>query len=198
MNNKLPLIRIVDNDIDFRDGLEYLLKSHGYPVSSFVNGQDYLTKDRPFIPGIVLLDLRMPGLSGADVFTRIRERGWNNPVIFLTAFADVDIAVNAMKNGAVDFLQKPINPNRLFNTLNHAWLRIKRGDNFGGSSMEARLASLTERENNILHFLRKGLTSRDMALKFNISERTVEAHRRSINQKLGVHSLSELNNLLEK
>ena len=110
---KKMLIRIVDDDEDLAESLKFLLEPEGWKVVSYLSAEDYLKSDAPSVEGCLLLDIRMPGLSGLELQEKMKERGWEVPIIFLTGHGDVDVAVQAMKFGAYDFLQKPVKAERL-------------------------------------------------------------------------------------
>lgn len=107
------LIRIVDDDEDLAESLKFFLEPEGWKVVSYLSAEDYLKSDAPSVEGCLLLDIRMPGLSGLELQEKMKERGWEVPIIFLTGHGDVDVAVQAMKFGAYDFLQKPVKAERL-------------------------------------------------------------------------------------
>lgn len=120
------LIRIVDDDEDLAESLKFLLEPEGWEVVSYPSAEDYLKSDAPSVEGCLLLDIRMPGLSGLELQEKMKERGWEVPIIFLTGHGDVDVAVQAMKFGAYDFLQKPVKAERLIQAISSLCLNAPR------------------------------------------------------------------------
>lgn len=190
-NGSAPVVRIVDDDDDLREGLQYLLESKGWRTACYASGESLLTQDEPFVPGMILLDIRLGTMSGVAVFDELRRRGSKLPVVFMTAFAEVDLAVEQMKQGAFDFIQKPMDPKRLFHAIEAA---LERGGTSDAEleAVRSRWALLTTRELGIVHLALLGLSNREIGERSGISERTVEAHRRMIYRKLDVHSLEDL------
>ena len=111
------LIRIVDDEPRALEAVAFMLECEGYETACFSSAQEFLISDLPSIPGCVLSDIRMPGMTGLDLFDELRSRNYPHPVLFMTAFADVETAVEAMKNGLVDYLVKPVVPEKLFSSL---------------------------------------------------------------------------------
>lgn len=183
------LIRIVDDEPRALEAVAFMLECEGYETACFSSAQEFLTSDVPSIPGCVLSDIRMPGMTGLDLFDELRSRNYPHPVLFMTAFADVETAVEAMKNGLVDYLVKPVVPEKLFSSVTRA-LTIDRQRHAGLDNNAAvwrdHWETLTAREQEVVHWVGRGYLSRQIAIELDISQRTVEAHRASALRKLGV------------
>ncbi|MCF0254111.1 MAG: response regulator transcription factor, partial [Duodenibacillus sp.] len=189
-----PVIRIVDDDAAIRASLAFMLECEGYAVRAFSSGEAFLTGDTPSTPGCIILDIRMPGLSGLEVQQRLAERRCKAPVLFLTGHGDMEMAVQAMKDGAVDFIAKPIDAAKFLAAVTRA-LRIDRERRgLAPTQEDARAAygALTDREKETLALLAQGLLNREVAKALGISERTVEGHRRNGFHKLKVKTAAEL------
>ncbi|MDO4938282.1 MAG: response regulator [Sutterellaceae bacterium] len=192
---KTPLIRIVDDNEDLRRSLEFMLNCEGYETVSFESAEAFLAGDRPSRLGCVILDLQMPGLTGIELFSILKMRGYSVPIIFLTGHGDIDTAVYTMREGACDFHQKPINPDTLLPAVARA---IERDKNSRGGMKDLgdeirRWKLLTEREEQIARMVASGLyVSRTIALRLGISQRTVEHYRASALHKLELKTPEEV------
>jgi two-component system, LuxR family, response regulator FixJ len=187
------LVYIVDDDIDVRDALSLLMKSVGLEVQSYSSGKDFLTHYRPHDRCCLILDIRMPKMSGVDLQNELKKRRINLPIIFLTGHGDVPIAVRAMKAGAVDFIQKPLEEHRLIvavlSALKHQSQHAKMLPDHGTNADAAkRLALLSSREKEVLRLMIDGMTNRNIADALHISIKTVEFHRANIREKIGVNT----------
>ena len=188
------LIRIVDDDAVLRDSLAFLLQAAGWNTQTYPDAMSFLTQDSPSVQGCLVLDIRMPKMSGIELHRELNRRGITLPIIFLTAHGEMDMAVEAMKNGAVDFISKPIEPEKLIEAIRNALSRQK----LKAAGMETpadivnRFNTLTSREQEICRELAKGKLNREVARVLHISERTVEGHRASAFKKLGVKTVGEL------
>lgn len=189
---------VVDDDAQVRRLLLEVLGSIGLGVEEFASGEDFMRRWRPGDTGCVLLDIRMPRVTGPEVHDWLRARNPEIPVIFLTGYADVPTAVRAMRLGAFDFLEKPFNIQHLIERVNEA-LRVtetRRSPNGAVPPVNGRSAvwreSLTPREREVLDGIVSGKRNKVIAADLNISERTVETHRASIMTKANVRSLAEL------
>ena len=179
------LIRIVDDDEDLAESLKFLLEPEGWKVVSYLSAEDYLKSDAPSVEGCLLLDIRMPGLSGLELQEKI---------IFLTGHGDVDVAVQAMKFGAYDFLQKPVKAERLIQAISSVASILKEKRDYG-ASLEywyKKFQLLTDRERSITILASQGLLNQEISERLNISTRTVHTHRLNSYKKLDVHSTSDL------
>ena len=171
------LVRIVDDDDSLRDALRFVLETEGWRVADYRSANDFFRGDAPSVPGCVVMDVRMPGLTGIEAQAVMNERGFSLPVIFLTGHGDIDMAVMALHEGAADFIQKPVDNERLLG--------------------RARCAELTNRERDIARLVAEGLTNRLIGERLSIAVRTVEVHRASALRKLGVRTPEEVRAVLE-
>ncbi len=185
---------LIDDDPGVRDSLALLLSLKGLSAQLFANAESFLGSYQPDQPGCVLTDLRMPGMTGLELQGALRERGLDVPVVVLTAHGDVATARAALKNGAFDFLEKPIDDVMLLEVLHNA-LRVdreRRAAVTARSSSDRRMERLTEREREILSLLAAGHQNREIAAQLGISPRTVEVHKARIMEKLECRSLADL------
>jgi two-component system response regulator FixJ len=187
------LIHLVDDDEAIRKAASFTLKTAGYAVISYASGVEFLKSAKTAEIGCVLLDVRMPEMDGLDVQAAMSERGINMPVIVLTGHGDVSVAVQAMKGGAVDFLEKPFERVALLDAIKRAFARIDDADVRALEASEAlvRISALTPREREVLEGMANGLPNKTIAYDLDCSSRTVEVHRASLMTKLEVRSLSE-------
>jgi FixJ family two-component response regulator len=187
-------IYIVDDDISVRRGVALLLNSAGYYVEAFDNIKDFLQAEDIDIPGCILLDIFLGEESGLELQDAIRNRFKNIPIIFITGHGDIPMSVQALKKGAVNFLQKPVDDKILLKSIDEA---IKNSQVLLNLQMEkdeceALIASLTPRELEILRFVIRGKLNKQIASELNIAEHTVKLHRGRITEKLGVKSVPEI------
>ena len=193
------VVRIVDDDPAVREGLAFVLESEGWLVACYDSAEAFLRDDRPSAPGCLILDINMPSMTGIELQHVMRDRGYNLPIIFLTGHGDIDMAVSAIKYGAVESLQKTGDNTRLINAVRKA-VAYSRAcfaelevDPFEAIN---RCTSLTERERRIADMIAAGLLNRQIAERLGISVRTVETHRGSIFRKLGIKTPAELSRML--
>ena len=186
-------IAIVDDDDALRESLAWLLDSVGLATHAFADGEAFLLADTAAFDA-VLLDVRMPGLSGLQVQQRLNERDDAPPVIFMTGHGDVPMAVAALKAGALDFVEKPFNHQQLIDTVQRALLdhQQQRQQRARLDALEARYAALRPKEQQILVHVAEGMTSREIAEHLAISAKTVEIYRLRAMKALGASSLAEL------
>ena len=185
---------VVDDEAALRRSLEVLLRAEGFEVESFASGADFLAAATPELPfGCVLLDLRMPDTDGLAVQRELAGRGLTHPVILITGHGDVPAAVQAMKAGAHDFVEKPFSGNAILATLRAALAQGERAHSAAQQTAQAkaRVATLSARELEVLRALLAGRANKRIAGDLGISPRTVEIHRGNLMAKLGVRSLSE-------
>ena len=187
-------VHVVDDDPAIRDSLDWLFRSRGLPVTAWPSGEAFLAGWTPTARGCVVLDVRMAGLSGLDVLDRLAELGSILPVIVLTGHGDVPVAVQSLKKGAVDFLEKPFDGGdlvaRVFGALElearrHAVAATSR-------ALAERLDTLSAREREVMELMLKGLLNKQIADDLGIAMRTVEVHRARILEKFAVRSAVEL------
>ncbi|EXI68277.1 MAG TPA: response regulator [Candidatus Accumulibacter phosphatis] len=189
---------LVDDDEAIRDSLGWLLESRGVACESYPSAEDFLATWEPSLAGCLLLDIRMDGMSGPELFDILCERGSTLPVIFLTGHGDVPMAVSALKKGAFDFVEKPCNDNELVNRVIEA-LKLdenRRAAASGADSVNARVNRLTTREQQVMELILAGKLNKVIADELQISMRTVEVHRANLFEKMGVRTAVELAQLL--
>ncbi|HEV7799991.1 MAG TPA: response regulator [Burkholderiales bacterium] len=187
------LVYIVDDDEAMRDSLGWLLESTGYRTAAFSTAERFLEGYSPGFASCLVLDVRMPGLSGLELQQELNRRGETLPIIFITGHGDVPMAVNAVKNGAFHFLEKPFKDAQLLALIEQAaGSGIAAQERVQGPCVAARLASLTQREREVIDLVVQGLKNRQIADHLHISVKTVEAHRARVMVKMDVGSVAEL------
>ena len=188
------IIHLVDDEEAVRKAASFSLTTAGYNVVTYASGAEFLKAAKSAPVGCVLLDVRMPDMDGLQVQAKMKERGIQMPVIILTGHGDVTVAVQAMKGGAVDFLEKPFEKSALFDAIKRAFARIRNSDLRALEENEARerIAALTDREREVMEGLAHGHPNKTIAYDLGFSSRTVEVHRASLMSKLGVRNLSEV------
>jgi two-component system response regulator DctR len=185
---------IVDDDEAIRDSLGWLLQSRGVPTLSYESAEAFLAAWTPAQSGCILLDIRMEGMSGTELFERLLECGCTLPVIFLTGHGDVPMAVSTLKNGAFDFVEKPCNDNELVDRVIDA-LKLEESRRLAAASADtvnARMNQLTARERQVMDLVLAGKLNKVIADELQVSIRTVEVHRASLFDKMGVRTAVEL------
>lgn len=191
--NDSKQVYLVDDDEAIRRSASFMLRSSGYSVKTFSTGIEFLDAVEGLDAGCILLDVRMPEMSGLDVQDALNERAVTCPVVVMTGHGDVTVAVQAMKAGAVDFIEKPFDKAVLIEAIEEGFARLAQAssDLSRGEHARARLRVLTPRELDVLHGLALGHPNKTIAYDLEISPRTVEVHRANLMQKLAVASLSE-------
>ena len=192
---------VVDDDPSIRESLSLLLSSAGYGIKTFASAKEFLESERGTPgPACLVLDVKMPGLSGLDLQKELMSRNIIIPIIFITGHGDIPMSVQAMKKGAVDFLPKPFDDGDLLEAVEQALLRDSQthADLDEQKHILQRMDSLTPREHEVLTYLITGMLNKQIAFELNISERTVKAHRKQVFDKMGVNSIAELVRLTEK
>ena len=184
-------VYLVDDDDAIRRSASFMLKTSGFTVRAFASGVELL-KERALMEGCILLDVRMPIMDGLEVQQALRANGVTLPVIIMTGHGDVDAAVQAMKYGAVDFIEKPFEKAVLLNAIEEGFSRLDRAGRSHARAQEAQvmLAALTPREKDVLQGLARGHPNKTIGFDLGISPRTVEIHRANLMTKLEVASLS--------
>lgn len=192
--NGPKIVHVIDDDPAVRDSLRLLLSTEGFGVCAHSSVKDFLSVVRRDETGCVVTDVRMPEMTGFDLLAEMQERRLDLPVVVITAHADVPLAVQAMKAGAVDLLEKPFDDDTLLASVRHAVTRRCGDDEARAESqvVAERLATLTPRESEVLGGLLKGQPNKVIALELGISVRTVEVHRANVMAKMQAASLSEL------
>lgn len=194
MDEMNPVVFIVDDDDGIRRSLSMLIESIGLHVRAYASPREFFDSFDQSVVGCLVLDMRMPQMSGHTLHKMLNEKGWNIPVIFITGHGDVPMAVTAMKEGAIDFLEKPLRQQSLIDAIQTAIDKhIKvRSIQMQTKKVESRLARLTEREIEIKDLIIRGMPNKVIARRLGLSTRTVEVHRANIFEKVQVTSLAEL------
>lgn len=192
------LIRIVDDEDDVREALAMMLRIEGWDAKTYPSARAFLVEDDPSRPGCLVLDVRMPAMTGLELQREMAERGIALPIIFLTGYADIDVAVSSLKEGAVDFLIKPVDDEKLLESIASAVHRDRqrRVGIEGGARVREALRSLSARERDILEMFMAGATDAQVAERLTLSERTVQGHRAKIYRKFSIHTAKELQALM--
>jgi FixJ family two-component response regulator len=194
-------VHIVDDDASFRTAIERRLKLAGYEVATYASAEHLLDRlPSESVPGCVLLDVRMPGLSGPELQERMSELGGTLPIIFLTGHPDIPATVRAIKAGADDFLTKPVTSDDLLKAIARAIAHheVSRGLKSKLDMVRAHLAALTPRERQVFDLVIRGDTNKHAARSLGCTERTIKAHRHMVMEKMQVQSLAELVSLAER
>ena len=185
---------IVDDDPSVRKSLVRLIKSVGLTVQDFPSAQDFLDSQQDKGPSCLVLDVRMPGLSGLDLQEELKIRQWPIPIIFITGHGDVPMSVRAMKAGAADFLEKPFNDQELVDAVHKALSQDQQDKKKQHkiSDLEKRVATLTPREKEVFGLVVRGLLNKQIASDLGMSEKTVKVHRARVMNKMSADSLARL------
>jgi two-component system response regulator FixJ len=189
-----PIVMVVDDDPGVRNAMRTLLKSVGIQSTLYPSAQEFLGAYQPTQPGCLVLDIRMPGMSGLELQQELNLRGAVIPVIFMSGHGDIPMAVEAMQHGAFDFLQKPFRDQDLLDRIQRAIatdaeLRKSLGEH---TRIKAHLESLTPREREVLDLMTQGKQNKAIAQVLDVSPRTIEIHRARVMEKMGAHSIAEL------
>jgi len=195
----LPVIAIVDDDASVREGLSSLIRSAGLKVETFASAQEFLARPGSEAPSCLVLDLQLPGLSGLDLQKRMAEVELEIPIVFLTGHGDIPASVQAMKAGAVEFLTKPFDDQKLLNAIREAVERDRhiRQQNAEMRELRDRYESLTAREQEVMRLVVAGLLNKQIAGELNITEFTVKIHRGRVMRKMHADSLADLVRMAE-
>ncbi len=188
------IIYLVDDDEALRDSLAWLLESQGFKVAAFASAEEFLKAWRPEFNGCLLLDVRMPGMSGLELHERLRAQYSTLPIIFITGHGDVPMAVAALKKGAVDFIEKPFNDTELLRLVSQCLVTEQehRARRRQDAEVSRRLDQLTQREREVLDLIIAGKLNKQIADVLGISIKTVEVHRARVMEKMAAQSLAEL------
>ncbi|MBS0544416.1 MAG: response regulator transcription factor [Proteobacteria bacterium] len=188
------LIYVVDDDEALRDSLVWMLESSGYAVRTFDSAESFLEVYADDMRGCIVLDVRMPGMSGLEMFDELGRRHCTLPVIFITGHGDVPMAVSALKKGAVDFIEKPFSERDMLRLIEQCLTqeRASRGKRLLEADTARRLEHLTQREREVLDLIIAGKLNKQIADVLGISIKTVEVHRARVMEKMGANSLAEL------
>ena len=195
-----PLIRLIDDDEMVLGSESFLLRMEGWQTAQYLSAEEFLSKDDSERPGCIILDIRMPGLNGMELQSLMMEKNIDLPIIFLTGHGDIDMAVSALKKGAVDFLVKPANDERLQEAVKNAVEKniLSRQKNIEHDNMLELYEQLTEREKDIAPMVANGTANKVIAIDLDISENSVNKYRSSILEKLQVRNIVELTDFLRQ
>jgi len=188
------IVHIVDDDVGVRDSLQWLLGSVGLAARAYSNAQDFLDAYDGNTPGCLVLDVRMPGLSGLELQETLRRRGIRIPIIIVTAHADVPIAIRALKAGAVDFIEKPYSDQILLDRVRDAIDRDREQRRIASkrAAIAAQVAQLTPREREVMQLVVAGKANKVIASELGLSQKTVEVHRARVMRKMHADSVAQL------
>jgi FixJ family two-component response regulator len=189
-----PTVFVVDDDEAMRESLRWLIQSVGLPVETFATGEEFLAAYDPARPGCMVLDVRMPGMSGLQLQDELIARDVRLPILIVTGYAEVPTAVRALKAGAFDFIQKPFSDELLLERVRRAIERDARLRESGAtrSDAQARIARLTPREREVMSLIVEGQSNKVIAATLGLSAKTVEVHRAQMMRRLAVDSVAEL------
>jgi FixJ family two-component response regulator len=200
MTDSEAIVLVVDDDPSMLRSLGRLIKSAGFAVESFASAHEFLERCRPDIPGCLVLDIHMPGVSGLDLQEELAAAGVDLPVIFLTGYGNVPASVRAMKAGAFDFLEKPVDDRALVDAIHQAVARNRRVrlEHAELREIRRRVESLSPREREVLGLLVTGMLNKQIASELGTSEKTIKVHRGRVMAKMQAGSMAELVRLAGK
>lgn len=189
------LIRIVDDEADVRESLAFMLRKEGFEVAVYASAHEFLVNDMPSRPGCLLLDVRMDGMSGLELQEEMRKRNIQLPIVFLSAYGTIEMAVETMQKGAVAFVEKSADRNKVLEAIYRALERLPgSGDN--ADDYVQRWHTLTPREQDVAILVADGLLNREIAERLGIAPKTVQVHRSDASAKLGVRGVAQLTRAL--
>jgi FixJ family two-component response regulator len=200
MSERTPVVFVVEDERAVREAIDSLLRSAGYPVKSFLSARELLAELTSEDSGCLVLDVRLPGMSGLEFQQELNRARISIPIIFVTGYGDIRMSVQAIKAGAVEFLTKPINEDDLLNAVAHSLEkdRVDRQERTELAKIQQRFSMLTPREREVMQFVVSGLLNKQIAAEVGISEITVKIHRAHVMRKMEVHSLAELAQLAQR
>ena len=194
------MIFLVDDDPGVRKALVRLFRAAGHQVEAFASAREFLARERPVEPGCVVLDLRMPEMTGLELQDALERAGHRIPVVFISGHADIPASVTAMKAGAIDFLTKPVRNRELLQAVERALARdaAAQADRAERDAARARLGRLTPRERRVCDLVATGMLNKQIAAELGTREKTVKWHRAHVMEKLAVGSVAELVRLVDR
>jgi FixJ family two-component response regulator len=200
MNTPAALIHIIDDDVSFRTAIGRLLRASGYQVALYHSGEQFLDVSLDDVPGCILLDMRMSGLSGLQLQDRLKQVDSILPILFLTGHGDIPTSVKAIKAGAEDFLSKPVSKDTLLEAIERAIERYRerRKQRDQIDHYRALLSTFTPREGEVFALVVRGQMNKQIAYELGTTVRTIKAHRRAVMQKLKVRSVAEAVSIAER
>lgn len=195
-----PIVFVVDDDLSVREALSSLIRSVGLRVETFASAHDFLRYQRPDVTACLVLDVRMPGLSGLDLQRELAHSEQPIPIIFITGHGDIPMSVRAMKAGAIEFLPKPFRDEDLLDAIREGLERdqVARQQHAELAEIQDKYATLTSREREVIALIVKGMINKQVAAELGITEITIKVHRRRILQKMKAKSLPALVRMVEK
>ena len=200
MNDQTSIVFLIDDDPSARRGLSRLIRVAGFNIQAFASAEDFLASPHHSGPGCIILDVKMPGLSGPDLQAEMNKAEYRMPIIFISGHGDVPMTAQAMKEGALDFLTKPVDRDHLLNAIRNALDkdRASRQAYAELQQVRAKLAKLTPREFEVMKFVVAGLLNKQIGYTLGIAEDTVKIHRGRMMSKMGVVSVADLVRLTHK
>ena len=192
--NEQAVVFVIDDDEDLRDGLSNLMRSVGLQVRAFASAMDFLKSSLPDTPSCLVLDVRLPGVSGLDFQSELIRKNIGMPIVFMSAHGDIPMTVRAMKAGAVEFLPKPFHDQSMLDAVHSALEKDRQRRKGIGDTSQLRISfdSLTHREQQLFANVASGLMNKQIAAETELSEITVKVHRASVMRKMGAKSLADL------
>jgi FixJ family two-component response regulator len=194
------IVFVVDDDLSIREAIQSLVRLEGLRVETFATAQDFLRRKRPDLPGCVVLDVELPGLSGLDLQRELAAHGIKLPIIFITGYGDIPMSVRAMKAGATEFLTKPFRDQDLLDAIQQALERDRAARRHSKeiAELRKRFDALTSREREVMNLVVGGWLNKQIGFELKISEITVKIHRGRVMGKMGAQSLAELVRMTER
>jgi FixJ family two-component response regulator len=194
MKEESPIVYVVDDDPSVRRSLARLIRSEGFRVETFARAQDFLDQKEGTDPSCLVLDVNLPGRSGLDLQRELSLRGYSMPIVFITGYGTIPMSVQAMRGGAAEFLEKPVNDQVLLKAIHQAVEKDRqmKRQYIERKEIQQRLASLTPREGEVLPLVVSGMLNKQVALRLGTTEKTIKVHRARIMEKMRADSLADL------